>query len=62
MPKTFKLSFLEKNHQIELSKKENEILDRDFGYKNIDELTAAFDNTNTDQEFDELFDKTDTKH
>ena len=62
MPKTFKLSFLEKNHQAELSKKENEILDRDFGYKNIDELTAAFDNTNTDQEFDELFDKTDTKH
>ena len=52
MPKTFKLSFLEKNYQTELSKKENEILDRDFGYKNIDELMAAFDNANTDEEFD----------
>ena len=61
MPKTFKLSFLEKNHQTELSKTENEILDRDFGYENIDELMAAFDNTNTNKEFDELFDKIDTK-
>ena len=61
MPKTFKLSFLEKNNQTELSEKENELLDRDFGYKNIDELYFAFDNTKTDEEFDELFDKTDTK-
>ena len=56
MPKTFKLSFLEKNYQTELSEKENKLLDRDFGYKNIDELMAAFDNTKTDEEFDELFD------
>ena len=47
MPKTFKLSFLEKNYQTELSEKENKLLDRDFGYKNIDELMVAFDNTKT---------------
>ena len=47
MPKTFKLSLLEKNNQTEHTKKENKLLDRDFGYKNIDELMAAFDNTKT---------------
>ena len=37
MPKT-ELRFLEKNYQTELSEKENEVLNRDFGYKNINEL------------------------
>ena len=54
MLKTLKFIFVEKNKQTELSKKENKLLD--FGYKNIDELMAAFDNTKTDEEFDELFD------
>ena len=44
MPKTLK--FLEKNNETELSEKENELLDRNFGYKNIDELLAAFNNKN----------------
>ena len=57
MPKTFKFSFLEKNNQTELSEKENELLYRYFKYKNIDELVAAFKNTKTDKELDELFDK-----
>ena len=57
MPKTFKFSFLEKNNQTELSKKENELLNRDFGYKNIDELVAPFNNTKSNEERDELFDK-----
>ena len=61
MPKTFKLRFLEKNNQTGLSEKENELLDRDFGYTNIDELVAAFNNIKTDEEFDELFDKIDNK-
>ena len=30
---------------------------RGFGYKNIDELVDALDNTKTDEELDELFDK-----
>ena len=33
MPKTFNLSFLEKNNKTEFSGKENELLDRDFGIK-----------------------------
>ena len=55
MLKTFKLSFLEKNNQTELSEKEKDLLDRDFGYKNIDELMAAFNNTKTDEGYDKLF-------
>ena len=55
MPKT-ELRFLEKNYQTELSEKENEVLNRDFGYKNINELIFAFDNTKTDKELDELLD------
>ena len=57
MPKTFKFSFLEKNNQTELSEKENELLDRDFGYKNIDELVNAFNDTKNDEECDELYDR-----
>ena len=57
IPKTFKLSFLEKNIQTELSEKENKLLDRYFGYKNIDESVVAFNNTKTDKELDEFFDK-----
>ena len=57
MPKTFKFSFLEKNNQTELSEKENELLDRDFGYKNIDELVHAFNNTKNDEESDKLYDR-----
>ena len=52
-----KLSFLEKNNQPELSKTENKLLDRDFGYKNLDELMVAVNNIKTDEELDELFDK-----
>ena len=43
--------------QTALSEKENKLLDRDFGYKSIDELVVAFNNTKTDEEHDELFDK-----
>ena len=57
MPKTFKSSFLEESNQIPLSEKENKLCDRDFGYKNIDESVLAFNNTKTDEERDELFDK-----
>ena len=37
--------------------KKNEVLDRDFGYKNIDELVDAFNDTKTDEESDELYDR-----
>ena len=57
MPKIFKLNFLQEYNPTPLSEKENELLNRDFGYKNIDELAFAFNNTKTDEEHDELFDK-----
>ena len=57
MPRTFKLSFLEKYDRTPFSEKENELLDRDFGYKNIDELVDAFNHTKTDEESDELYDR-----
>ena len=57
MLKTPRKSFLEKYGQIPLSKKENELLDRDFGHKNIDELVNAFNNTKTNEQLDKLFDK-----
>ena len=56
MPKTFKLNFLQEYNQTPLSEKENKILNRNFGYEN-DELAFAFNNTKTDEERDELFDK-----
>ena len=52
--------FQKKKNQTELSKKENR-LNRDFGYENIDELLAAFNNTKTNEERDKLFDKTKNK-
>ena len=56
MPKTFKLNFLQEYNQTPLSEKENKILNRNFGHEN-DELAFAFNNTKTDEERDELFDK-----
>ena len=57
MPKIHKLSFLEEYDQVPLSEKENVLLDRDFRYKNIDELMNAFDNTKTDEKSGELYDR-----
>ena len=54
MPKTFNLSLLEKNNQTEFSEKEKELLDRDFGYKNIDKVIVAFNNIKTDEELDDI--------
>ena len=54
---TQKKNFLEKYDQTPLSKKENELLDRDFGYKNIDGLVDAFNNTKTNKQQNRLFDK-----
>ena len=49
MLKTPRKSFLEKYGQTPISKKENELLDRDFGHKNIDELVNDFNNTKTNE-------------
>ena len=42
--------FLQKHDQASLYKKENELLNRDIGYKNIDELVLAFNNAKTNEE------------
>ena len=55
MPKPFKLNFLQEYNQTPLSEKENKLLNRDFGWKNIDELVLAFNNTKTDEGLDKLF-------
>ena len=54
MPKTFNLSLFEKNNQTEFSEKEKELLDRDFGYKNIDKVIVTFNNIKTDEELDDI--------
>ena len=57
MRKPFKLSFLEEHNHSPLSDTETELLDRDFGYKNIDELVDAFNNKKTNEQFNKLFNK-----
>ena len=57
MLRPLNLSFLEKYDLTPLSEKENELLDRDFGYKDVDELVDAFNNTKTNKELDKLFDE-----
>ena len=54
MPRTFKLIFLEKYGRTLLLEKEKELLDRDFGYKNIDKVIVAFNNIKTDEELDDI--------
>ena len=61
IPKTFKLNFLQEYNKTPFSEKENELLHRYFGYNNINELVLAFNNTKTDEELDELFNKKDNK-
>ena len=51
------MNVLEEHEQTGLSQKENKLFDIDFGYKNIDELVVVFNNTKTDEEHNELFDK-----
>ena len=57
MLKAFNIIFLLQYNQTLLSENENELLNRDFGYKNIGELAFAFYSTKTDEERDEFLDK-----
>ena len=61
MPRSFKLIFLGKYDRTPLPEKEKELLDRDFGYRNIDEFVDAFNNTKTNKEFDKFFNKISNK-
>ena len=61
MPELFKLNFLEQYNRTPFFEKESELLNRDFGYESIDKLSDAFNNTKTNKERDELFDKINNK-
>ena len=49
----FKKSFLEKYDHVPLYEKENKLLDRDFGYKNVDQLMDVFNNREKDEELND---------
>ena len=57
MLRTLELRFLEKYDHTPLSEKENGLLDKDLGYKSIDELMDDFNNTKISEELDKLFDE-----
>ena len=61
MPELFKLNFLEQYNRTPSFEKESQLLNRDFGYESIDKLSDAFNNTKTNKERDELFDKINNK-
>ena len=57
MPKNPKKSFLNELGYTELSEKENELLNKHFNFENIDDLVGAFNNTETKEEYNTLFDR-----
>ena len=61
IPRTLKKFFLEKYDQNPLSEKENELLDKNFEYKSIDELVDGFNNPKINEKLDESFDKITTR-
>ena len=61
IPRTLKKFFLEKYDQNPLSEKENELLDKNFEYKSIDELVDSFNNPKINEKLDESFDKITTR-
>ena len=57
MPKILKKSFLSELGHASLSENENEVLNKNFGFENIDELVEAFNNTETKEEYNKLFNR-----
>ena len=57
MPKILKRSFLSELGYIPLSEKKDELLNKHFKFENIDELLEAFNNTDTKEEYNKLFDR-----
>ena len=57
MPKNPKKSFLNELGYTELSEKENELLNKHFNFENIDDIVGAFNNTETKEEYNTLFDR-----
>ena len=57
MPKNLEKSFLNESGHAPLSEKENELLNKNFGFEKIDELVEIFNNTKTEREYNELFNR-----
>ena len=55
MPKILKKSFLSELGYMPLSEKENELLNKHFMFEDIDESVEAFNNTETKEEYNKLF-------
>ena len=57
IPKILKKIFLSELGYTPLSEKENELLNRNFTFESIDELVEAFNNTETKEECNNLFNR-----
>ena len=57
MPKNLEKCFLSESGHAPLSEKENELLNKNFGFEKIDELVEVFNNTKTEREYNELFNR-----
>ena len=57
MPKTLENVFLNEIGYASLTDKENELLNEKFEFKNIDELAEAFNDTETKEKYNKLFNR-----
>ena len=57
MPKILKKSPLSELGHALLFEKENELLNKNFGFEDIDELVEALNNTETKEEYNKLFNR-----
>ena len=57
MPKILKKSFSSELGHASLSENENGLLNKKFGFENINELVEAFNNTETKEEYNKLFNR-----
>ena len=56
-PKILRKSFLSELDYTPLSEEENELLNKDFKFEDIDKLAEAFINTETKEEYNKLFNR-----
>ena len=57
MPKILKKRFLSELGHASLSEKENELLNKKFGFESIDGLVEAFNNTETKEDYNKLLNR-----
>ena len=57
MPKISEKFFLDEIGYTPVSKEENELLNENFKFENIDELVKALNNTETEEEYSKVFNR-----